>query len=216
MRTAIVRRAGIATTLLMVGLAVTTAPAQADLQDGAADIGSAGFTKAGSTITVPTQGHCSIDGPTSTSAQPVSKAGVTFGGGTSSCATTVTGADATTTTSTATGKNFELSALVSAGGPRIKLATFTVTCTATQTQTSANWTYGGMSGIPAPPSPVPVGYAAPVEKPDGAVLANAMFNAQTLAGDGSVSLTMLTITFLPASGISGQVVLGETACAPTR
>jgi hypothetical protein len=217
MRTTIARRAGLAGTLLAAGLAVSAAPAQADTQPGVADIGSAEFTKNGSTITVPTQGHCSIDGPTSATAQVVSKPGITFGGGTSSCTTTVTdpNTDTTTTTSTATGKNFELSALVSAGGPRIKLSTFTVKCVATQTQTNANWSFGGMTGIPNPPSPVPAGYVSPIKKSNGTVLANAVFNIQNLPGDGSVGLTMLRIDFLPASGISGKVVLGDTSCAPT-
>ncbi|SFW47612.1 hypothetical protein [Amycolatopsis australiensis] len=217
MRKTIARRAGLAGTLLVAALAVAAAPAQADPQPGAANIGSAEFTKSGTTITVPTQGQCSLEGPTSATAQTVSKQGITFGGGTSSCTTTVTdpNTQATTTTSTATGKNFELSALVSAGGPRVKLSTFTVTCTATQTQTNANWSYGGMSGIPNPPSPVPVGYVAPIKRSNGTVLANAVFNTQNLPGDGSIALTMLRITFLPASGITGEVTLGNTSCAPT-
>ena len=142
---------------LAMGLAVTATPAQAAPQAGVANIGSAEFTKGGSTIKVPTQGHCSLGGPTSATAQTVSKPGITFGGGTSSCTTTVAdpNTSATTTTSTATGKNFELSALVSTGGPRIRLSTFTVTCTATHTQTNANWTFGGMSGLTNPPNPVP-------------------------------------------------------------
>jgi hypothetical protein len=217
MRNTIARRAGLAGTLLVAGLCAGVAPAQAAPQPGVANIGSASFTKAGSTITVPTQGHCSVDGPTSATAQVVTKPGITFGGGTSSCTTTVTDpdTDATATTSTATGKNFELSALVSAGGPRVKLSTFTVKCAATQTQTNANWSYGGMSGIPNPPSPVPVGYVSPIKKSNGTVLANAVFNIQNLPGDGSIGLTMLRIDFLPASGISGQVVLGHTSCSPT-
>jgi hypothetical protein len=207
--------ARLAVALLVAGLAA--APAQAAPQPGVANIGSAEFTKSGSTIKVPNQGHCSLDGPTSATAQVVAKTGITFGGGTSSCTTAVTdpNTDATTTTSTATGKNFELSALVSAGGPRVKLSTFTVKCTATQTQTNATWSYGGLSGIPNPPSPVPVGYPAPIKKSDGTVLANAVFNTQNLPGDGSVGLTMLRIDFLPASGITGQVALGHTSCAPT-
>ncbi|MGK3207684.1 hypothetical protein [Amycolatopsis sp. MEPSY49] len=217
MRNTIAGRAGLAGTLLVAGLCAGVAPAQAEPQAGVANIGSASFTKAGSTITVPTQGHCSVEGPTSATAQVVTKTGITFGGGTSSCTTTVTdpNTDATSTTSTATGKNFELSALVSAGGPRVKLSTFTVKCVATQTQTNANWSYGGMSGIPNPPSPVPVGYVSPIKKSNGTVLANAVFNIQNLPGDGSIGLTMLRIDFLPASGVSGQVVLGHTSCSPT-
>ncbi|ADJ42356.1 hypothetical protein AMES_0534 [Amycolatopsis mediterranei S699] len=116
---------------------------------------------------------------------------------------------------TATGKDFELSALVRAGGPRVKLASFTVTCERASTQTSANWTFGGMSGIANPPNPVPVGYVSPLRKSDGTVLANAVFNIQDVPGDGSVGLTMLRIDFLPESGLTGAVKLGATSCSPT-
>ncbi|SEB29540.1 hypothetical protein SAMN04489727_0178 [Amycolatopsis tolypomycina] len=201
----------------LLALVAAASPASADPLRGVADIGSASFTKAGSTVEVPTQGQCSITGPASASAQVASKPGVTFGGGTSSCTTTVTdpNTNATATKSTATSKNFELSALVSAGGPRVKLASYTVTCEGTQTQTSANWSYGGMSGITNPPNPVPVGYVSPIRKADGTVLANAVFNIQSLPGDGSIGLTMLRLEFLPASGISGAVTLGRTSCTPT-
>ncbi|MEU8636670.1 hypothetical protein AB0C38_31250 [Amycolatopsis sp. NPDC048633] len=217
MRNTIARRAALAGTVLVAGLTMAAAPAQAAPQPGVAQIGSADFTKGETAIKVPVQGKCSLDGPKSATAQKVTKTGITFGGGTSSCTTTVTDpkTDATATASTATGKNFELSALVSAGGPRIKLSTFSVKCTATQKQTSSNWSYGGMSGIPNPPNPVPVGYVSPIKKSNGTVLANAVFNIQNLPGDGSIGLTMLRINFLPASGISGQVVLGHTSCSPT-
>ena len=217
MRRTIARRAGLAGALLLAGLAAAPVPALADTQPGVAHIGAAQFTKSGTTVTIPAQARCSIEGPTSASSPTVSKPGITFGGGTSSCTTTVTDPNTaeTTTKSTATGRNFELSALVSLGGPRIRMSTYQVSCTATHTQTNANWSFGGMSGIPNPPSPVPVGYVAPLKKSNGTVLANAEFNIQDLPGDGSIGLTMLKITFLPASGITGSVTLGHTSCSPT-
>ncbi|WP_410607032.1 hypothetical protein [Amycolatopsis sp. lyj-109] len=208
-------RSTIVTVLAVTSLAGS--PASALPHPGAADIGAASFTKAGTAVDIPAQGPCSLEAPTTATAQPVSRPGITFGGGTSSCTTTVTNPNttATTTKSTATGKNFELSALVGAGGPRVKLSSFTVTCEGTQTQTSATWTYGGMSGIANPPNPVPVGYVSPLRKTDGTVLANAVFNNQNLPGDGSIGLTMLRIDFLPPSGITGTVTLGRTSCSPT-
>ncbi|MDQ7810441.1 hypothetical protein Q5425_42525 [Amycolatopsis sp. A133] len=202
-------RSTIVTALAVTGLvtsAVSPASAASVGLPGMANIGWAEFTKEGSKIEVPPQGACSIAGPTSATAEAVSRPGITFGGGTSSC---------TTARSTATGKNFELSALTSAGGPRVRLSSFTVTCDATQTQTSANWTFGGLSGIQNPPNPVPAGYVSPIKKADGTALANAVFNTQELPGDGSVGLTMLRIDFLPESGMSGQVTLGRTSCSPT-
>ncbi|WP_410639739.1 hypothetical protein [Amycolatopsis sp. lyj-346] len=199
-------RSTIVTALAVTGLAASAVTASAAPQPGAADIGSASFTKAGSPVTVPAQGRCALGGPATATAASISKPGITFGGGTSSCEETKL---------TATGKNFELTALMSAGGPRVKLSSFTVTCEAAQTQTTANWSYGGMSGIPNPPNPVPAGYVAPIKKADGTALANAVFNTQELPGDGSIGLTMLRIEFLPQSGISGHVTLGRTSCAPT-
>ncbi len=198
-------RSTIVTALVVTGLAASPA-SYASPQPGVAEIGAASFTKGGAPVTIPPQGRCSSEGPTSATAQVTSKPGITFGGGTSSC---------TATSTSATGKNFDLSALVSAGGPRVKLASWTVTCEGTQTQTNATWTYNGLSGIPNPPSPVPVGYVSPIRKPDGTALANAVFNIQELPGDGSIGLTMLRIDFLPASGLTGTVTVGRTSCSPT-
>jgi hypothetical protein len=194
-------RSTIVTAVVVTGLAASS-PSSASPQPGVADIGSAAFTA----VEVPPQAPCAIGGPSSATAERVSKPGITFGGGTSSC---------TDTKVTATGKDFELTALLRAGGPRVRLSSFTVTCERAPGQTSANWSYGGLSGIANPPSPVPVGYVSPLRKSDGKVLANAVFNIQNLPGDGSVGLTMLRIDFLPESGISGTVELGRTSCSPT-
>lgn len=210
-------RAGLATMLVVVGIGVGAQAAAADTPAGVADLGSADFTKAGTTSTVPTLAPCTVDGTANASSPVVKKTGVTFGGGSSSCTRTVVDPDneVTTTTSTATGKDFELSALLSVGGPRIKLRGYTVSCTATQDGTHAQWTFSGLTGISGLPSPVPAGYVKPITKSGGTVLANAEFNLVQQPGDGSISLTMLRITFAPASGITGSVTLGNTACAPT-
>ncbi|ATY16079.1 hypothetical protein CU254_01420 [Amycolatopsis sp. AA4] len=203
--------------LAAAGLLTAAGTAAADTPAGVADIGNANFTKAGTTISVPTQSACAVEGPTSASSPAVAKPGVTFGGGTSSCTTQVTDPanDVTTTTSTATGNNFELSALVSSGGKRIRISTYTVTCKATQSGTNANWTLSGLTGITGLPSPIPANYTKPLTKSDGTLLANAVFNIQTLPGDGSMTLTMLRIDFAPASGATGSVTIGHTACSPT-
>lgn len=203
--------------LVAGGLAAGAGSASADTPPGVADLGSADFTKAGTTIAVPVLAPCSVDGATTASSPIVKKTGITFGGGSSSCVTTVVDPEneETSTKSTATGKDFELSALVSAGGPRIRLRSYTVTCTATQNGTNANWTFSGLSGIGALPSSVPANYTKPIKKSSGTVLANAVFNIVDTPGDGSISLTMLKITFTPDSGITGSVTLGSTACAPT-
>ena len=211
-------RTGLATMLLVAGLGAGTQTALADTPAGVADLGSADFTKAGTTITVPTLAPCGVDSAASASSSAVRKTGLTFGGGSTSCVTTVVNPETeeTTTKSQATGTDFELSALVSAGGPRIRLHSYQVTCTATQTGTNASWTFAGLSGISGLPSPVPTNYTKAITKPNnGPVLANAVFNILQLPGDGSISMTMLRITFAPASGITGSVTLGNAACSPT-
>ncbi|WP_020662886.1 hypothetical protein [Amycolatopsis benzoatilytica] len=212
----IVKRIAVAG-LAVGGLLAGTGVAAADTPAGVADIGGASFTKGGTAVSVPSLASCSVDGPTSGSSGLVSKPGITFGGGTSTCTTKVTDPanDLTTTTSTATGKNFELSALVSAGGKRIRILQYTVTCDATNRQTNSTWSLSGLSGIPNLPPQIPPNYSMPLTKSDGTVLATAVFNGQTLPGDGSMELTALKITFAPASGVSGSVTLGHTACSPT-
>jgi hypothetical protein len=218
MRTTIARRAGLVGTMLLVGLGVSATPAGATNPAGVASLGSASFTKGSQTpVAIPTIAGCAVEGPTSNSSGVITKTGVTFGGGTSTCTTTVVDPenDVTTTKSEGTGQNFELSALVAAGGPRIKIKTYKVSCTATQTNTSASWSYGGATGLGSLPSPVPTGYVKPITKSNGTLLAEAVFNEQALPGDGSVGLTMLRIKFAPGSGITGEVALGHAACFPT-
>ncbi|WP_158893557.1 hypothetical protein [Amycolatopsis anabasis] len=217
MRGTVARWSGLAGTLFLIGLGGGIAPAQAGTPAGTANLGSADFTKSGTTSTIPVLAECAVEGPTSASSAPVSRPGVRFGSGTSACTTTVTDPanDVTTTTSKATGSDFELSALVSVGGPRIRIRNYEVTCTGTQSQTSANWHFSGLSGITGLPSPMPVNYTKPITKSNGTVLANAVFNIQTLPGDGSIALTTLRIDFLPASTITGSVRLGHAACGPT-
>lgn len=217
MRCTTARRAGLGGVVLMLGLGLA-APAHAETAAGAASLGSANFTRAGQNTTeIEAHGGCVLGGPGGSTASPVSENGVTFGGGSSTCLTTVVdpATQVTTTKSEATGKDFELSALVGQGGKRVRIKTYTVTCAGSQTQTSANWTFGGMSGLSAPPSPTPANYVQPMTKSDGTVLANAMFNEQVLPGDGSIALNLLHIRFLPASGITGDVIVGSAACSPT-
>ncbi|WP_410656700.1 hypothetical protein [Amycolatopsis sp. lyj-112] len=218
MRITIASRAGLVGTLLLVGLGVGVSPAAASNPAGVASLGSAAFTKGSATpISIASLGECAVEGPTTNSSGVVSKTGITFGGGTSTCTTTVVDPanDVTTTKSEAKGNDFELSALVTSRGPRIKIRTYAVSCSATQNTTNATWTYGGATGLGTLPSPVPVGYVKPITKSDGTLLAEAIFNEQTLPGDGSIGLTMLRIKFAPASNITGEVILGRTACSPT-
>jgi hypothetical protein len=211
------KRLGLGVLLMIAVTVVGVTPAAADPQPGAASVGNANFTKAGTTVDVPDVAACSVEGATTASSGTVVKPGLKFGGGTSSCVTTVVDPETeeTTTKSTAEGRGFELSALVSAGGPRIRISRFTVTCNATQAGTNASWSFSGVTGITGFPSPVPQNYTKALTKRDGTVLANAVFNIVELPGDGSVGMTMLKITFEPASGIEGSVTVGHTSCMPT-
>ncbi|WET80171.1 hypothetical protein P3102_02650 [Amycolatopsis sp. QT-25] len=219
MRSTIAGRAALVGALLLAGLGAGVTPAAASNPAGVASLGSAGFTQGTSApISISSLADCAVEGPTSNSSGVVTRTGVTFGGGTSTCTTTVVAPenDVTSTKSEAKGQNFELSALVSSSGPRIEVGSYSVTCTATRAGTNASWTYGGASGLGTLPSPVPVGYVKPITKSDGTLLAEAIFNEQTSPGDGSIALTMLRIEFAPASDITGEVVVGRTACSPIR
>jgi hypothetical protein len=206
--------------VVVVAAAMTAAAvgmASADTPAGEADLGMAHFVKSGVTVDVPTLAQCLVDNTVTTSSGPVVEAGVTFGGGSSSCTRTVIDPDnyITSTTSTVRGQDFQLSALVSVGGPRIEIASYQLTCAGAQGNTSANWSFSGMSGLPALPSPVPPNYTESISRPDGLLLANAEFNIIRQPGDGRTSMTMMAITFAPGSGISGSITVGNTACTPT-
>ncbi|WP_394614427.1 hypothetical protein JNUCC0626_31670 [Lentzea sp. JNUCC 0626] len=219
MRATAILRAGLVGALLVAGgTFVGTGTAHAVNPPGVASLGSAEFTKGNAEpISIPSIADCSVDGPTTNSSEVTARTGIAFGSGTTTCETTTIDAEKgiTTTKSTAEGKNFELSALVSARGPRIRIGSYTVTCSATQTLTEASWSYEDASGLGTLPSPMPERYVKPITKTDGTLLAEAIFNLRHLPGDGSVGLTMLQIKFAPPSGITGDVFVGRAACSPT-
>lgn len=217
MRTHVARRAGLVTALLAIGLCAGVTAADAATPPGAASLGSANFSKPGTMVSVPTLGACSVSGPKTVTVGAVSKPGVIFGGGTSSCTITVVDPSRhlTTTKSQTTGRDFELSALVPKGGPRISIGSYQVSCTGSQRQTSAGWGASGLYGVKPLPAHMPANYTQQITNRRGKVLATAEFNIEDLPGDGSINLTMLRITFAPASGYSGSVTVGSAACTPT-
>lgn len=212
------RRFGALTAALVLGLVVAP-PAWAANPAGVATVGSAEFTKAGTQVSVPQLGRCAVEGPTSNQSEAVARTGVRFGAGTSTCTTAVVdeAAGTTTTTSEASGTDFELSALVSEDGPRLRVANWKVTCTGTESGTHAGWSIGGLRGFHGLPEQIPPNYVHNITKSDGTVLATATFGETVLPNpnDGSIALTMLHIRFTEASAIAGEVVLGATACSPT-
>ncbi|MGQ0838503.1 hypothetical protein [Actinokineospora sp.] len=212
-------RIGFCAVAAAAGLLVGATPALAANPPGVAALGSASFVKGGVTTNVPMAAQCTVDGTTTATSTGITAAGVKFGGGRSTCATTVVDPDTETTTtkSESLGERFELSALVSAGGPRLRIAGYRVTCAATQGGTNASWSFTGLTGIPALPTPLPANYVHQLKKSNGTVLATATFNELTLPvpNDGSIALAMLHIRFLPASGVAGEVIVGATACSPT-
>ncbi|SDY59957.1 hypothetical protein SAMN05421504_10684 [Amycolatopsis xylanica] len=211
------RRLGLGGVVILTITLVGATPALAT-EEGIALNGRAEFTKGGTTIKVPPQARCDVNGAVTATAAKVSKTGVIFGGGTSTCKTTVVDpeTETTKTESVSTGKDFELSALVSLKGPRIIIKNYKVNCTGTQAGTNAGFTYSGATGLPTLPSPLPANYVAPLKKSGtSTVLAEATFNEQNLPGDGSIALNMIHIRFKPDSGIDGEVIIGRTACSPT-
>ncbi|WP_436496433.1 hypothetical protein [Actinokineospora sp. HUAS TT18] len=212
-------RLGFCAAVAAVGMVVSATPAFATNPAGVAALGSAQFTKGSTVSSIPTLAQCAVDGATSASTPGVVASGVRFGSGTSSCTTTVVDpdADVTTTKSEALGRDFELSALVTAGGPRIRIGNWRVTCNATQNGTSASWTYSGMTGLTGLPNPMPRNFVKEIKRSNGVLLATAKFNEIVLPdpNDGSIALTMMRVTFAPGSNITGEVVVGSTACSPT-
>ncbi|SDD77258.1 hypothetical protein [Actinokineospora iranica] len=187
---------------------------------GVAGIGSASFTQdGGAPVEVAPLAVCSLSGPTANTAAEVSVPGLRFGGGDSTCVTTVVdpGDHITATAVEAKGRGFRLSALVPAGGPRLGFDYYRVGCTATRDGTVANWEAGGVAGFGELPNPVPVNHRQDITTAEGVVLATVTFNeiVTPQRPDGSMALTMARIRFQPESGITGEVVVGAAACSPT-
>lgn len=213
------RRAGVVAVAAVAGLLAAAAPALAHNPAGVASAGSADFTKAGQRVVVPSQAPCSVEGPSVASSPAVSASGIKFGTSTSSCTTTVVDPEneTTTTKSEAKGTLFELSALLSAGGARLKVNSWTITCTAHQGGTNAGWAVGGLTGFSGLPQQIPANYVYQVKNAGGVVLANVTFAEVVLPdpNDGSIAMNMMHFRFTPASGITGEVVIGSATCSPT-
>ncbi|MFI6097877.1 hypothetical protein ACIA8G_20150 [Lentzea sp. NPDC051213] len=186
--------------------------------------GSADFAKIGQpAVLVSPLASCDVNpdvaGVVTGTAPAVSKAGVKFGTSAARCTTTVVNEQdwITTTKSEAEGTDFELSALVAQGGPRLRVAKWKITCDATQTGTSAGWTLAGMSGWTGLPQQLPQGYVHDVKGKNGVVLAKVKFTEVVfpVPNDGSITMHLAKLTFEPASGYRGEIKFGSAACSPT-
>ncbi|GAA3888304.1 hypothetical protein GCM10022243_61510 [Saccharothrix violaceirubra] len=212
------RRAAVVAAALVTGLLATATPALADNPPGIASVGAANFVEDGDTSYIADLAQCAVDGTTYRSTIGKSDTGVKFGPGYSTCTTTVVDPEeeTTSTRSEANGTLFELSALVSESGPRLKVGSWRSTCSATQGGTTAGWSISGLSGFTGLPAQIPANYVLPIKR-GTTVLATATFSEITLPNpnDGSLDMNLLHIRFTPASGITGDVVLGHVACSPT-
>jgi hypothetical protein len=215
--------AGVVAALTFATAAPALAVTNSGNPPGTASSGSADFAKADQTFKVEPLAVCDVNpgqaGTVTASSPAVNQNGLKIGETSSSCTTEVVNqADfITKTKSVATGKAFELSALVAAKGPRLKISEWTITCAADEKGTQAGWELKGMSGWTGLPQNIPSGYVHDIKAGNGTVLAKAKFTDTVFPepNDGSLSMTLLKITFEPPSGYTGSITVGTTACTPT-
>ncbi|MFI6097876.1 hypothetical protein ACIA8G_20145 [Lentzea sp. NPDC051213] len=201
----------------------TAAPAFASNPQGTASAGSADFAKADQTFKVEPLAVCNVNpdqaGTVTASGPAVSRSGLKIGETSSTCTTEVVNPDEflTRTKSVAKGKGFELSTLVGQKGPRLKIGEWTINCDADEKGTSVGWELKGMSGWTGLPQQIPSGYVHEVKASSGVVLARAKFTDTVfpVPNDGSISMTLLKLTFEPSSGYTGSITVGTAACSPT-
>ncbi len=216
------RKSVVAGAVVALALA-TAAPALGSNPPGTASSGSADFAKADQTFRVEPLAVCDVNpgaaGTVTGSSPAVSRNGLKIGETSSTCTTEVVNQEEfiTRTRSVATGQAFELSALVGAKGPRLKIGEWKITCEATQEGTQAGWELKGMSGWTGLPQQIPSGYVYEIKASGGTVLAKAKFTDTVfpVPNDGGLSMTLLKITFEPSSGYTGSITVGTTACTPT-
>jgi hypothetical protein len=185
--------------------------------DGIASVGSATIMAQGHANSLAAVAQCNVDSQPTNSAVGPSIAGVvTYGSGHSSCTRNVL---ANTTKSTATGTQFQLDALVAAGGPRIKVSNYQVTCRSTTAGTNVSWSFTGLTGLGNLPQNIPSRYTVPVYGYGGHLIAKAVFNDVSLShpNNGGIALDMLHLELFPNGGgpYTGDVIVGTTACSPT-
>jgi len=217
------RRFGTIGALLAASLFVAVVPASAEPDAGTANLGSALF-KVGTKpqVEIATQATCVVDDPSKATVTTgtVSKSGISFGGGTSTCSRTVLDEANSVSSITAqtVGKPFDLSALVGLGGPRVHLNEYKASCIGTQGRTSASWSFSGISALPGLPGQIQSGYVYHLKNSKtGAELGTITFGETATSNDGDGSLTMsaLHIRFTAPEKVTGEVVLGTVACGPT-
>lgn len=202
---------------LVVGLFVVPAgAAQATTLNGVAYVGSANVMIAGSVNTLGAVAKCRVDSTADNSTSGSSIAGVvSFGPGRSSC----TRSHATgTTMSTAIGTQFQLDALTSFGGPRIRLANFQVTCRADRFGARVDSSFNGVTGLGNVPRYIPENYTVQITGRGGRLIATAILNEVKPARfhHGGIAMNLLHIMWCPDGGpLGGDVIVGRTACART-
>jgi hypothetical protein len=201
---------------LVVGLFVVPAgPAQASTLDGVASVGSANVMIGSYVNTLGAVAQCKVDSTASNSTLGSSILGVvSFGPGRSSCTRNYP----TGETTTAIGTWFQLDALTSFGGPRIRLAYFRATCRADRFGASVDSSFSGLTGLGNVPRNIPENYTVRIIGRGGRPIAIAILNEVKPARShrGGIVLNLLHIMLFPDGGpLRGDVIVGRTTCART-
>lgn len=218
MRSTTWRRAVVTGVAVAASLVMGAASAQAVTEDGVASLGAVDVTYhyTGQRVATGPMAACDVNGEGAGSSPGTTVAGIArYGAGDTRC---TRNAAARTAEVQSNGSRFQLDALTTYGGPRIRIDRYQTVCQATENGTTERVWLSGLSGVSVPQQ-IPANYTViiPSRFAGEPPMAKVIFNETVLPypADGSIAVNLMRVVLFPEGGPeSGEVTVGSAACSP--